>query len=424
VWLTLRPLLTRALGFVATWVTLWLLLWQLAPTWFVASRAGLQTALQVLPAIIVSLLVLVLGSLFVVSQAAASGFGSQATFALARDPRAQGLVIGPLVLAFAAVLLSGQVPDTGEPEAWITAGVTTVALATCWRLLRSAWGMYWMLQQFGDPRRYARMVERQLRADLKRRNATLVASDLHILADMLRTSVRLRDDAGIEASLTVIQAGVTAVIETARQASELRPPSPDDDAWFGRSLAAALAGAYDEAIRPEASADAFHTLTRHAIALAVKFLRAGREQDARTIVFGLTAVGVRPELQGPSTAPRRAQHVAAALGRIEKEAEEPANEGVAAMSLAGWSMVQANARLVPDQQAADRATARGLGQHPPWSGARKVLQSRHWSDRWGDAFDGTLQPAGDVLALAEGRQGARTTDGDPVVKETPGGNAA
>ena len=423
-WLTLRPLLTRALGFAATWAAVWLLLRRFAPTWFVGSRAGLQTALQVLPAIIVSLLVLVLGSLFVVSQGAASGFGSQATFALARDPRAQGLVIGPLVLAIAAVLLSGQVPDTGEPEAWITAGVTTVAMATCWRLLRSAWGMYWILQQFGDPRRYAKMVERQLRVDLKRRDATLVASDLHILAGMLRTGVRLRDDAGIEASLTVMQAGVTAVIGTAGQPPGLRPPSPDDHAWFGRSLAAALAGAYDEAIRPEASADAFHTLTRHTTELAMKFLRAGLEEDVRTIVFGLTAVGMRPELHGPSTAPQRAQHVAAALGRIEKEAEEQSNDGVAAMSLAGWSMVQAIARLVPDQQAADRAMARSLGQHPPWSRARKILESDAWSDRWGDAFDGTLQPAGDVLTLAQRWQGAHTTEGDPLVNGTPGGNAA
>jgi hypothetical protein len=52
--------------FVSTYLAFWavvaFLFWWLAPTWFVGSRVGLQTVLQVLPAVVVAVLVLILGS--------------------------------------------------------------------------------------------------------------------------------------------------------------------------------------------------------------------------------------------------------------------------------------------------------------------------------------------------------------------------
>lgn len=54
------------------WAGVTALIWWLEPDVLVDGRAGLQTALQVLPATIVAILVLTLGSIFVIAQTAMS----------------------------------------------------------------------------------------------------------------------------------------------------------------------------------------------------------------------------------------------------------------------------------------------------------------------------------------------------------------
>ncbi|UUY02189.1 hypothetical protein LRS13_15880 [Svornostia abyssi] len=114
--------LLYVLRFVLAWVVVWALTWELAPTWLLASRTGLQTLLQVIPATVVAVLVLVLGSLFVMAQVTTTLWGSRAPLMLTLDFEVHTMVARPLVLAVASILLAGQVPDTGEPTALVTAG--------------------------------------------------------------------------------------------------------------------------------------------------------------------------------------------------------------------------------------------------------------------------------------------------------------
>ncbi len=113
-------------AYVVFWVLVWLLQWWQAPTWLVGSRSGLQTALQVLPAVVVAIFVLVLGSLFVLSQQAVALHGARSAIVLPLNPRVRAVVARPLVITAVALLLAGQVPDAGEPSHAVTAAVATL----------------------------------------------------------------------------------------------------------------------------------------------------------------------------------------------------------------------------------------------------------------------------------------------------------
>lgn len=395
------------MAFSSVWALVWLVLWRVAPNWFVDSRSGLQTALQVLPAVIVSVLVLVLGSLFVVSQSASAAFGSQATLALMREPHVQALVVAPLVLAIAATLLSGQVPDAGRPHPAVAAAVGVVALATCWRLIRSAAGLARLIQQFGDPRRYAFTAGRQLRYDLVRRSPHLVANDFGVIADMLRTCVITRDVRGLAEALTALRVCATHVIKVSRTDPDFRSPDEEgiDPHWIGLSLAQTLAGAYEPAIRPEAPLGAFITITMFANDLSRELLRGGLEEETRMVViYGLANVGTRPELRQATPGGNRGQAIGAALARIEQEAEELRLKDVAALVLAAWALVNASATWNAADQSAKPPGLIPLGPEPPWTEADAILQSDGWTRQYGELFDWDLEPARTLLRQAAKQQ--------------------
>lgn len=137
--------------YVLFWTLVFVAQWQLAPTWLVGSRSGLQTALQVLPAVVVAIFVLVLGSLFVLGQQAVALHGARSAIVLPFHPRVRAVVVRPLVITATALLLAGQVPDAGEPSHAVTAAVATLALATIGVLRYSATSLQALYAEFTAP---------------------------------------------------------------------------------------------------------------------------------------------------------------------------------------------------------------------------------------------------------------------------------
>jgi hypothetical protein len=145
-------------AYLAFWMVVWLVQWWLVPTWLVGSRSGLQTALQVLPAVVVAIFVLVLGSLFVLGQQAVTLHGARAALVLPLNPRVQAVVWRPLLITAVALLLSGQVPDRGEPYHAVTAAVATLVLATIGVLTYSATSLQALYSEFTAPVVFAQQV--------------------------------------------------------------------------------------------------------------------------------------------------------------------------------------------------------------------------------------------------------------------------
>lgn len=148
--------------YTLTWATVWALLWWQAPTLLVGSRAGAQTVLQVLPAVIVAILVLALGSLFVIAQTAVATWGTRSPVMLMLDEDVSTSVSRPLVLAVAALLVAGQVPDSGSPPAALTAALGALMLAAATLILWVTVITPAVLQRYTLPRGFPQHVVEQL----------------------------------------------------------------------------------------------------------------------------------------------------------------------------------------------------------------------------------------------------------------------
>jgi hypothetical protein len=118
------------LRFCAFWAFVWVVIWRVDPTLLVGSRSGLQTVLQVHPATTVALLVLVLGSLFVVVQIVVQLWGTRAPIMVGLDGLVQMLVARPLIVVSVALAIAGQVPDTAPPPDAVEAAAAVLILAT------------------------------------------------------------------------------------------------------------------------------------------------------------------------------------------------------------------------------------------------------------------------------------------------------
>ncbi|MDQ3934821.1 MAG: hypothetical protein M3340_09355 [Actinomycetota bacterium] len=198
---TLRSVPITLAQLVISGVLVWALQWWLAPDWLVSTRAGLTTTLQVVPAVIVAIYVFLLGSAFVIAEQATSTYSSRAIplVLLGSDLRHQ--LMRALLLAVAAVLLSGQVPDSGAPPDAVTAAVATIAIATATLLPLSAVVLAVLFAVHTHPRAFVeRVLVRDIERDLQLGLRRLTSFRIDVLGDMLRSALERRDRTSVVAA--------------------------------------------------------------------------------------------------------------------------------------------------------------------------------------------------------------------------------
>jgi hypothetical protein len=117
-----------AVGLVLTWTSVAFILWWLAPRALVASSDAVAALAQAIPAVVVAIYVLALGSLFVVAQVTITAYGHRSVILFVEDPLVARVSLRPLLLTAAAVLLAGQVPAGDEPSELLAAGMAAVSL--------------------------------------------------------------------------------------------------------------------------------------------------------------------------------------------------------------------------------------------------------------------------------------------------------
>ena len=203
--------------YVIFWALVWLVQWCIAPTWLVGSRSGLQTALQVLPAVVVAIFVLVLGSLFVLGQQSVALHGARSAIVLPFNPRVRAVVVRPLLITAVALLLAGQVPDSGDPSDAVTAAVATLVLATISVLQYSARSLQALYSEFTAPVIFAQQVLADVRAYLERGKTGNVVFRAGLLTEMLGQAVQRGDSRSISAALHAIDRLHEAYIAAAQK---------------------------------------------------------------------------------------------------------------------------------------------------------------------------------------------------------------
>jgi hypothetical protein len=187
---------------VVSGLLLWAIQWWFFPTWMVSSGPGVESMLQVVPAVIVALYVLVLGSVFVIAQQATTSFSERAVPLVLLEKGVRYHLLRALFLAMAAVVLSGQVPDEGgAPSHAVTAAVTTLAVATVTLLPLSAVVLASLFSLHTDPHAFVgRLVVGDLGEALRLRLTRFVAFKVDVLQDMAVKAIPRGDHAALDAA--------------------------------------------------------------------------------------------------------------------------------------------------------------------------------------------------------------------------------
>jgi hypothetical protein len=403
--------------YVLTWGLVALLVSLISPTLLVGSVAGLETALGVLPAIIVAVLVLLLGSVAVLAQMASSTWGSRAPLVLTLDERLQQAILRPLLLLIAVLLLAGQVPDPPiEPSSAVTSIVAALLLATVWMTVRATVLPVLVIQTLA-PRAFPQLVLQPVGRELSDGSTGFVVLRGPMLGEMLRVSLRREDSISVQATLEAIVRFQGQYLLALHENDDIRTHVDEAEglertSWLAHDLTIALINAGEQALRDIADSDDTNAISNTLAALAYSFVEAEQYGDAMLTVDGLINLGTSAHQLTPQSAyginfhGPPLENLAAIEARLEDATELPDYVGdvpVDAYTLAGWGLVGAYPKF---QFGADQhplwlpAIAR-LGESPPWEEAIELVQDQAWIALWGNKQHLGPEPVLDVLQQAQ-----------------------
>lgn len=373
--------------YIVTWGAAWVVLYLIAPTVLVSTSDGLQTMLQVIPAVIVSVFVLVLGSLFVIAQQATTAHGTRAPLALTFSYSVRGLVIRPLLIAIAALALSGQVPlAANDPTPAVCAAVTILALATAQILVSSATLLPALLQQYTAPMNFVGIVVEDVEAHLRNAWTGLVVFRVGLLGEMLRASIRRGDSVGAGAALLGLRRFHDAYTRASRENPAARVHVYDDGSsvtgWLGDPLRDALVDAAQDALVHSAPEEDLDAIIETLGSLASNAIAAHQSEETHELITGVVQIGTASHQLTADThnyVPRPAQ----VLAVLEALAEQEALDQLAEDALVSWAMVVTYPTTQFDREHpfTDSSVSR-FGISPPFDAAIARVGSPEFSERW------------------------------------------
>ncbi len=383
------PMIGTVTRYLLFWGLVWLLQLWFAPDWLVDSRGGLQTILQVVPTVVITVYALILASVLVVAQLAITNYGTRAAMMMLRDNGVRQLVMRPFLLGAGSLLLLGQVPDSGAPSAAITAAGATIVLATFPVIASTAVGLPGTLVQYTAPVTFAGLVIQDIEEDLSNGFTNLVVFKVPLLGEMLRTSIRRGDSVAVSAGLQALSFFHEAYIRATTRNRAARTHAyegakPEEGYWFGDSLRLSLVRAGEEGLSlgaPEEDVNGIAWVLRDA---AKRSLEAGQTRETQAFVEGLLQMAVTVHQVTTSGTLNFFAAPTQALAGVECKAEEVNDDDLAVRALASWALASAYPRFhfnIPEHPTFE-FDLEDLGPAPPFEAARSLVQSERWRRRW------------------------------------------
>ncbi len=373
----------------------------------------MQSLAQAIPATIVALFVFTLGALVGIAQLSINAYGHRAALMLIEDHAVAVSVIRPLVLAVVALLLAGQIPDSGDPPEAVTAGFATLALLTVFVIVQSVGLLGATLLRYTAPLTFSDLVVEEVQPHLEVGAVTLVRWKVPMFEEMAKLAIRRGDSAAVGAALQGLGGIVRAYVEASAVCPEARGmPFENDDpplilyGWLGEDLREALARLGEDTLRQGApSEDSDHTVDRMEEA-ARRFLLAGLLPEAKRMVTGLIALSCTTHQVGSGYINQMVRP-AAGLARLVPLCARCNAPHVAAYSLAGWALAVSYVDehfSGPDEPLGRHPNwGPGLwtfGVDPPWAGAAEIIQSVDWQRKWANQMHDGYEFVLLLLALA------------------------
>lgn len=331
----------------------WGLQWWLSPTWLVGSNAGLTTTLQIVPETVIALYVLILGSVFVIGEQAMSSYSSRAIPLLILEPAVSRQLLRASVLAVAALLLSGQVPDAGQPPDAVCAAAATIAVATATLIPLSGLVLARLGTMHADPTDFTRRVVLGPLGDRQRRDlAPTTALSIRVLADMVRNGVRQSDATIAAAALTGLLRVERLHLQSAKEGISMRVARDEDPA--GAELSRAWLMALDSLRERHTPAHMRRECWTSLWQTAVDGIDADDEQ--------LTCLAIRRMVLFGMSLPRPLE-LPCSVNALQVRAENGGHQEAAGLALAAWALLKAAGYEDPSD----------LGAKAPWKRSSEML---------------------------------------------------
>lgn len=346
--------------------------------------------LQVLPAVVVAVFVLILGSAAVVAQLAAAQWGTRAPLMLTMSDQFQHAVVQPVFLLIAVLLLAGQVPDPPtSPDDLVVAVVGALTLATVVLTVRAITLPVFVIRVV-SPASFPAFVVEDVWRELEGESTGLVVFRTGLLGEMLRHSLRREDSVAVGGTLTAIlelQAIYLSVLERVPAiGNHVLDGGIVREHWLAEDLCKELVAAAEQSLRDLAPAEDVNAQSHVLGTLARRFIEAGEEHDAWLIIKGLIGLGTSAHQITAEGVINWHGPPAEILASLEAIAEQQEMSSLATYALAGWALVSAYPTYHFNQRRHPMwvRCINDLGEHPPWEPAQELLGAAEWVEIWGN----------------------------------------
>jgi hypothetical protein len=372
-------------AFVTKWAVAWALLVLFAPDWLLPSDSAVGTIAEVLPALMVSIFVFILGAFFVVNQQATQIHSNRASLLLLYDSQVHHAVARPLIISVATLAMALVIPQDAGPA---VAGLALVlVLATGFTLVGAATLLPYLITRVTAPRNFA-LYATEDAADLLSVGATgLVVYRVGLLGEMLKRGVRAGDSLQIREALGGMQRFHDLYLQAAAENPAARVHQYDQGAavgWLGEEMVGALVAAGQEAIGSDIANEDANRIARTLAGFAVRSAGAGHREEYERAVDGLGELGTcTQQVKVPGVINVYSEPVWGLAHQVGP-ALENLDPDAAAQALATWALVIAYdvQHLATPGHVYWERSLETWPPDTPWDEARDYIDSQRFQNRW------------------------------------------
>jgi hypothetical protein len=382
-------------AFVSKWAVAWAVIAFLGPAWLLPGNAAVGTIAEVLPALMVSIFVFILGAFFVVNQQATQIHSNRASLLLLHDPRLQQAVARPLIISIATLALALLTSDQAGPL--VASLALVLVLATGFTLVSAATLLPYLISRVTAPRNFVLYTLEMAEIFLVGGETGLVVYRAGILGEMLKRGVRSGDSLQLREAL----GGMNEFHDIYVRATEANPDARIHEyesggvgiGWLGEEMVGALVSAGQEAIGSDvASGDA----NRIAISLArfgIKSAETGQREEYDRAVDGLGELGTcTQQMKAPGLVNAFAEPVFGLASQVEPALNRLGSEA-ASRALAIWALVIGYAiqHLGAMGHTQWDRSLRLWSHDAPFEDAHRYVETEEFQNGWANKL-GSLRP--------------------------------
>jgi hypothetical protein len=376
------------LAFISTGALGWLALVLFAPGWLLPNASAVSVTAQVLPALIVSIFVFILGSFFLVTQLATTIHSNRASLLLLYDPPVQKAVVRPLVISVATLFLALVSPGEDVQDS-VAAFALVLMVATALTLWTAATLLPYLITRVTAPRNFVLFVLEPVE-DLLTAGATgLVVYRVGLLGEMLKRGVRSGDSVQIRQALGGLDQLSTLYVSAAstNEAARVHQYDNDDEpatGWLGEELVPLVVSGGQEAIGLDIANEDGNRIASLLARFAIRSAEARHTEEYERAVDGLGELGTcTQQMKVPGLINVYSEVVFGLASQVQPALSNLGDEQ-AARALAVWALVIAYdvQHLGATGHVFWEQSVRMWPDDTPWSEARDRVKSEEFQNAW------------------------------------------